>query len=243
MLRLRAEGVTLTSQAFQRIPGVDVRPRFVKVRISAPDPITSWGIVLQIAGGEYEHAGLTPHPGDRVLDIGANVGIFSLWAQRRGASVVAFEPSPVTFPFLVSNTQGRSIAPVRGAVVGELPSGRRDTRLYLHGDRSTRNTLLAVEITSGDALTESVVVPAYPLYEVLVDGCELLKIDTEGSEYEMLANTPADALRQAERIIIEFHRVAGDPEDLLRVLRNSGFQSSILAGAVGLSGIIGAVRQ
>jgi FkbM family methyltransferase len=243
MLRLRAEGVTLTSQAFQRIPGVDVRPRFAKVRISAPDRNTSWGIVCEIAGGEYEHVGLTPRPKDRVIDVGANVGIFSLWAERRGAAVIAYEPSPATFTFLVSNTQGRSIAPIRGAVVGELPSGRRETRLYLHGDRSTRNTLLAVEIASGDALTDSVVVPAYRLCDVLADGCELLKIDTEGGEYEMLANTPADALRQAERIIIEFHRVAGDPDDLLRVLRNSGFRSSILTGAVDLGGIIGAVRR
>ena len=243
MLRLRAGGVTLTSQAFQRIPGVEVRPCFAKVRITAPDPVTSWGIVRQIAGGEYEHAGLTPRHGDRVIDIGANVGIFSLWAQWRGATVVAYEPSPAAFSFLVSNTRGRPVEPVHGAVVGELPNGRRETRLYLHGERSTRNTLLPIEIVTGAALTQSVVVPAYRLCDVLVDGCELMKIDTEGSEYEMLANTPADVLRRAERVVIEFHRMAGDPEDLLSVLDNSGFDASVLTDGVGAAGIIGAIRR
>jgi FkbM family methyltransferase len=242
MLRLRAGGISLTSQALQRIPGINVRPRFAGAKLAAPDLLTSWGIVLEIASGEYDHPGLTPRQGDRVIDVGANVGVFSLWAQAHGATVVAYEPSPSAFAFLVSNTTGRSIDPIRGAVVGELPLGRRDTRLYLHDEHSTRNTLLAIEIVSGEELTQSVVVPAYRLSDVLVDGCELLKIDTEGSEYEMLANTPADILRQAERIVVEFHRVAGDPEALLRVLRAAGFQAWGLAGETGPAGIIGAIR-
>ena len=33
-------------------------------------------------------------PGDIFIDVGANVGLYTLWAADRGAAVIAFEPSP-----------------------------------------------------------------------------------------------------------------------------------------------------
>jgi FkbM family methyltransferase len=243
MLRLHAEGVTLTSQVLQRIPGVEVRPNFAKVRIGAPDRIASWGIVRQIAGGEYAHAGFTPRPGDRVIDVGANVGVFSLWAQRHGATVFAYEPSPLTFSFLVTNTRGLTIKPIHAAVVGELASDDRNIRLYLHDERSTRNTLLPIEIEDGTELTQSVLVPACTLSEALAEGCDLLKIDVEGSEYEMLAHTPVDVLRRATRIVIEFHSIAGDPNSVLSSLREAGFDARLLSGELDSVGVIGASRS
>jgi FkbM family methyltransferase len=42
----------------------------------------------------YAGHGFTPSPGERWLDLGANIGAFAVWAGAHGADVVAFEPDP-----------------------------------------------------------------------------------------------------------------------------------------------------
>jgi FkbM family methyltransferase len=46
---------------------------------------------------------ITISPGDIVLDVGANVGVFSLFAAKQGARVYACEPIPETFAALQKN--------------------------------------------------------------------------------------------------------------------------------------------
>ena len=49
----------------------------------------------------YAKHGVTVRPGDTVLDVGANVGVFALWAGSEGARrVVCCEPAPRTFAAL-----------------------------------------------------------------------------------------------------------------------------------------------
>ena len=42
-------------------------------------------------------------PGDIVLDVGANIGVFTLFAAKQGAQVYAYEPVPPTFEVLQHN--------------------------------------------------------------------------------------------------------------------------------------------
>jgi FkbM family methyltransferase len=69
--------------------------------------------------GEYFWPDLDIHPGMTAVDVGANIGLFSLEILRRchgDAHVVAIEPAPVTFDHLERNLRG--LYP------------RADTRLY-----------------------------------------------------------------------------------------------------------------
>lgn len=56
---------------------------------------------------DYFRSGLELAPGMVVLDIGANIGMFSLELLRRcpGARVLAFEPAPETFGYLERNVR------------------------------------------------------------------------------------------------------------------------------------------
>ena len=228
------EGLNLASHVAHKL-GLGVKPRFAGVSLSAPDSTTAWMVALQIAVGEYRWPGLTPEAGWRVVDVGANIGVFALWAERLGADVSAYEPEPGTYASLVANVQGRRISPTQAALVGEpVPS----VRLYLSELDSTRHTVVGKEIESGEPLREFADVPTVTLADVVGPGCDLLKLDCEGAEFEALLRADDETLRRARRIILEFHRVAGSPETLLERLEAAGMNANVLweLESVGLIG-------
>jgi FkbM family methyltransferase len=53
----------------------------------------------------YLQEGVSILPGDIVLDVGANIGLFTLFAAKQGAQVYAYEPVPPTFEVLQYNTR------------------------------------------------------------------------------------------------------------------------------------------
>jgi len=219
------EGLGFGSHVAHKL-GLDVRPRFAGVSLSAPDADTAWMVALQIAVGEYRSPGLTPEAGWHVVDVGANIGVFSLWAERLGATVTAYEPEPRTFASLVTNVAGRRISPQQAALVGvALPT----VRLYLSELDSTRNTVTAKEIESGEPLRDFVDVPTVTLAEVVGSGCDLLKLDCEGAEFEALLGADDDTLRRAQRIVVEFHRIAGSPDLIVDRLEAAGMDVDLLA--------------
>ncbi len=61
------------------------------------------GVAGQIA--LYLRHDIAINPDDCVVDVGANIGLFSLEAARRGADVHAFEPMPATFAALQANAR------------------------------------------------------------------------------------------------------------------------------------------
>jgi FkbM family methyltransferase len=228
----RREGLSLAWQILN-LAGVGPHPRFAGVRLSAPDEVTGRIVIDQVSRGEYRWPGVTPEAGWRVVDVGANIGVFSLWAERLGATVVAFEPAPLTYHALTVNVAGKRVETVQAAVVG---SGRTEVRLYLSEGSSTRHSMVGRELDSGLPLTEFVDVPAVGLEDAVAAGCDLLKLDCEGAEFECVLGARDETLRAAKRLIIEFHRAAGDPGQLMDRLRDAGMSPRLLSdsGAVGL---------
>lgn len=231
-LSRRREGLSLVWQALN-VAGVKPHPRFAGVRLDAPDEVTGRIVVDQVSRGEYRWPGLTPEAGWRVVDLGANIGVFSLWAERRGATVVAFEPAPLTYQALTANVAGKRVETVHAAVVG---SGHSTVRLYLSEGSSTRHSVVGRELDSGLSLTEFVDVPAIGIEDAVGAGCDLLKMDCEGAEFECVLGARDETLRAAKRLIIEFHRAAGDPGVLMDRLRDAGMSPRLLSdsGTVGL---------
>ena len=162
----------------------------------------------------------------------------SLWAERLGADVTAYEPEPRTFASLVANVAGRRISPRQAALVGEVAP---TVRLYLSGLDSTRNTVAGKEIESGEPLRDFVDVPTVTLADVVGSGCDLLKLDCEGAEFEALLGADDDTLRRAQRIILEFHRIAGSAEVIVDRLEAAGMTVTLLEEIESV-GLIGARR-
>lgn len=77
---------------------------FTKIPVIFEFPPQMVDAVEEVLSGEYE-AG---YDGSRltIVDIGANIGSFSVWASSRwpGSTIHALEPNPQTFSFLQKNT-------------------------------------------------------------------------------------------------------------------------------------------
>ncbi len=175
---------------------------------------------------EFEEMSFVMHflrPGMMFMDIGANIGAFTVLAAGvAGASAKAFEPSPFTCEILSRNLylnglQGRAQA-IQAAV------GRNIGEIQFSADLGTENHVVAntpgqnsqkVRLTTLDC--ESAENPP-----------ELLKVDVEGFESEVFAGA-TDTLRrpQLRGIIVERTdsgtRYGFNEHDLHAQIRQQGF--------------------
>lgn len=124
--------------------------------------------------------------GDRFLDLGANVGLFTLVAARRvgpTGAVLALEPAPATVKALqltAALNQIAALVDIRG-----IGCGAKHEKRQLHLARTCGHNSLVV---FSDAMS-SIEVEVVPLDSVTPAGSRwsLAKIDVEGFELEALA--------------------------------------------------------
>lgn len=192
--------------------------RFRGRPVSGPDPGRLAWMATHIWGGEYDLPGFVPRKGERVADVGANIGIYSLLAADRGATVTAIEPHPGNFTWLERNTAGWAVECRRAAVLGRVPPSGEVTLVEAPG-----HTAHHVSGTrAGEAGGETTPVPAISFAELVAEGYDLVKLDVEGAEFGIVADTPLETLAKLRRLVAEVHHVAGDPGLLRDRLSEAG---------------------
>jgi FkbM family methyltransferase len=158
-----------------------------------------------------------------VVDIGAHIGTFTLYAAKMcGAShVFSFEPSPANYRILSDNVERNQLRNV--TCVNQAVAGNRGLRtLRLDSIDPGSNSLV---IGSSERSTE---VECCTLEDVFqrfsLPRIDYLKIDCEGAEYEILENATS-RLQQISRISMETHSTLDRrPEDLHRLLSTHHFE-------------------
>ena len=136
-------------------------------------------------------------PGVVVYDIGANIGWFSLLAARRGARVIAFEPSPANASQVEANAHANrlsNIQVVRAAVSDHNGWARFSPDDSLQGVLRDDGSLLVPVITL-DSWVAAGWLPAP----------DVVKIDVEGSELQVLDGMKAIMGGARPRLVLELH--------------------------------------
>lgn len=140
-----------------------------------------------------------------VFDIGANVGTATLAYRKQfpNARIFCFEPAKENFEVLKRNT-----ADLRHVSIHNFGLGPEDSTAELHGIPNRYGGYSLFEKGSEKATVVDTVTirkTADVLAELKVDRIDLIKIDTEGFEYEILSSFPDEQLAQVQWIVGELH--------------------------------------
>lgn len=158
-------------------------------------------------------------PGSIVVDVGANIGIFSLYAvNRKAARVYAYEPNTESYQYLLKNIQANylqeSIFSYQAAVTSlDGAFVKFPTKASMYN-----------AIITDDDLADYEMVPTVSLPTILdhLDRVDLLKLDCEGAEYDILLNSRKKAeLSKVTFIRLEYH--CGKIHELGVALQSYGF--------------------
>ncbi len=152
-----------------------------------------------------------------VVDIGANVGFFNiiLLSKIPAARIFAYEPLPSNLLYFKNIIkQNPAIEPfisINQAAVTGLEKESLD--LFME-DNADSQVVASVFASFNVRNTKKITVPCISLSKIIESNqlkqIDLLKIDCEGSEYDILYNTPAAALKTVRHIAIEVHDVDED---------------------------------
>lgn len=160
-----------------------------------------------------------------IIDIGANIGTFTMWAlsQFPQARVIAFEPEATNAKLLTKNVALNGVADKVTVVEQAVCESAGVRSLSVAGTSSGKNSL-AVDI--GASTVSSVTCTTLDALFVTygIDRCDCLKIDCEGAEYELLYAASESTLAKIDLILLEWHNVPGHTlEELTTYLKKSGF--------------------
>ncbi len=168
------------------------------------------GLDLQITDGanaymQYKdefvrrcYAFATDRVSPRVIDGGANMGMFTLATRRDhpGARITAFEPDPAVFAILRHNLERNGAADV---TIVNAALGATDGDMAFTPDGQAGGALVA-----GDAGGLRVRVDRLSRY--LDEEVDFLKLNIEGAELDVLREAAAsERLRNVRAMVVEYH--------------------------------------
>lgn len=164
--------------------------------------------------------------GDVVVDIGAQIGSFTLLAAQRAQRVYAFEPASANYSQLEKNVALNRLANVE--TFNQAVTARDGTvRLFLSCMNEGAHSIMQTG--------ESVEVFSISLQSIVerVGAINFLKMDCEGAEYPIILDSPSSCFEHIDRILMELHLTPAiekryDNQSVLDRLTGYGFSVEVL---------------
>lgn len=212
----------------ERVEQTEVVLRKSGVRLVARGAMDIWAIKETFLDAFYIRYGVPINDGWTIVDVGAGIGDFSIYAAHSNpqTKVFAFEPFPESYHLLERNIALKGIEnvfPFQAAIWSQAGV------LHLDNVRGEPLQITSKEIHSAindksvikvRALTLSQVFEAYA-----IDKLDLLKLDCEGAEYEILSGASSEVFNKIKRIIMEYHDIDGHHHDhLVSLLERHGYR-------------------
>ncbi|HEY3249785.1 MAG TPA: FkbM family methyltransferase [Ignavibacteria bacterium] len=142
-----------------------------------------------------------------IMDIGANVGYFSMYISKRfpKSNIYSFEPFPNTFKRLTENIERNNITNIKPYQLAISDSN--GTADFYAFEWAGCNTLINRGFSEG--LYERIKVECRAFDDIFeltgVKNFKFAKIDCEGSEYQIFLNSSDSSIRSVKNYILEVH--------------------------------------
>ncbi|MBM3231769.1 FkbM family methyltransferase [Candidatus Pacearchaeota archaeon] len=146
---------------------------------------------------------------DTIVDIGAHIGIFSMYAAKKAKNglVFSYEPAPKNFSLLKKHTEINNIKNIK--IFNLAVDNKKELKKFYvaRSDRhSGRHSFYKPE-----EISDEIIVKSTTLASILKDNgikkINLLKFDCEGAEYRILLNCKKETLDKIDRITMEYHNL------------------------------------
>jgi FkbM family methyltransferase len=139
--------------------------------------------------------------GDIVLDLGAHVGVFSIFASQFGPrKIIAYEPEQKNFTALLRNIKSNKIKNI-AANKAAVSNSSKILKLFIK-KFSSNNT--SSKFSKKFELVKSTTI-AKIINEEKLDKIDFLKIDCEGCEGKIFKDISQTTLTKIRRISMEYH--------------------------------------
>ncbi|MBS4027068.1 MAG: FkbM family methyltransferase [Ignavibacteriales bacterium] len=174
--------------------------------------------------------------GDTFVDVGANIGYYSLFAGllvKEKGRVISFEPEPFNFSYLQKNVSLNNLTNV--IMEQKAISDRKgQLRLFLDKTNSGAHHLYNLNDQAEEVIVEAITLDEY--FSPSSQRVDLIKMDIQGYEPFALKGME-NIIRQnpSLKIITEYwppmiKKAGFNPEDYLKSLTSLGFHFTIING-------------
>lgn len=165
---------------------------------------------------EYKYPNFEIRETDTVIDIGAHVGLFTLYASQfcnRG-KIFSYEPMKENYKILVDNVKNNNLVNIK--TFNLAVSNSQSVKLYINDDESGHSMF--------SKSSNFITVKSISLEDIFnqnnIQECNFLKLDCEGAEYEIIENLPTKFFEKIEKIVIEYHMADSHPELLSKMKKD-----------------------
>jgi FkbM family methyltransferase len=173
---------------------------------------------------EYKKSGFQINQNDVVLDIGAHIGLFTLYASQfcTKGSIFSFEPMKDNYQLLLENIKLNNLKQVKFFNLA-VSNSNDPIKLFINDDESGHSMFSQ----SSQNLTVNSISLKRIFDENQIEYCNFLKLDCEGAEYEIIKNLPLSYFEKIDKMIIEYHMADSNPElliELKKILTSQNFK-------------------
>jgi FkbM family methyltransferase len=178
----------------------------------------------------YESGKVKVNKGNVVLDIGANIGIFSLYAANNGASkVFSFEPDKINYKYLKENINQNGLNPVVKSYNFGLANNSGKRYLQIANIPGGHQMLREGEnISSRDEVIMTKTFSEFTIENEL-NHIDFVKLDCEGAEGEILESLDENHFKMIDKFAVEFHnnRSILNHNQINELLKSHNFKTNL----------------
>ncbi|MFQ5729065.1 MAG: FkbM family methyltransferase [Waddliaceae bacterium] len=164
--------------------------------------------------------------GSIVIDIGAQIGVFSVFSASyaNNIKVYAYEPFPDNYKLLIENIEVNKLEKHVYPFDVAVTDSSEKIKLFIDERGTTGHSVIIPQ-------EKHVTVNSTTLTDIMeankISQCDLLKMDIEGAEYPVLYSTPNHIFRKIKRIYLEYEDIDGSTkynhQYLHKFLSENGF--------------------